>query len=103
MKVTFWGACREVTGSAHLLSTQNSSILLDCGLYQGNRKISREKNSTFSFDTKAITNVLLSHAHIDHSGRIPMLSAKGFKGRVITTRATHDACEYMLRDSGPYP
>ncbi|MFC1692465.1 MBL fold metallo-hydrolase [Candidatus Latescibacterota bacterium] len=100
MKVTFFGACREVTGSNHLVSTQNNCILLDCGLFQGNRKRSREKNKTLSYDTRSITNVLLSHAHIDHSGRIPMLSARGFQGRVITTRATHDACEYMLRDSG---
>jgi len=100
MKVTFFGACREVTGSNHLVTTQHNRILLDCGLFQGNRKRSREKNIAFSYDTGSITNVLLSHAHIDHSGRIPMLSARGFQGRVITTRATHDACEYMLRDSG---
>ena len=100
MKVTFLGACREVTGSAHLITTKNNRILLDCGLFQGNRKKSREKNKTFSYDAGRITNILLSHAHIDHSGRIPFLSAKGFQGRVITTRATHDACEYMLRDSG---
>jgi len=99
MDVTFFGACREVTGSSHLLRTKHNRIMLDCGLFQGNRKKSREKNIDFSFNAGNITNVLLSHAHIDHSGRIPMLSTKGFQGRVITTRATQDACEYMLRDS----
>lgn len=99
MEITFFGACREVTGSSHLITTKHNRIMLDCGLFQGNRKKSRQKNKDFSFNAESITNVLLSHAHIDHSGRIPMLSAKGFQGRVITSRATQDACEYMLRDS----
>jgi metallo-beta-lactamase family protein len=99
MEVTFLGACKEVTGSSHLISTKFDRILLDCGLFQGKRKESREKNKNFSFLADNITNVLLSHAHIDHSGRLPLLSAQGFKGRVITTRATYDACEYMLKDS----
>ncbi len=99
MEVTFFGACREVTGSSHLLTTKHNRILLDCGLFQGKRKESRQKNENFSFNAESITNVLLSHAHIDHSGRIPMLSSKGFMGRVITTRPTRDECGYMLRDS----
>ncbi len=100
MDVTFFGACREVTGSSHVLNTKQNRIMLDCGLFQGNRKKSHQKNEDFPFNAESITNVLLSHAHIDHSGRIPMLSAQGFQGRVITTRATKDACEYMLLDSG---
>jgi len=99
MEITFFGACREVTGSSHLLTTKHNHILLDCGLFQGKRKESRQKNENFSFNAESITNVLLSHAHIDHSGRIPMLSSKGFRGRVIATRPTIGECEYMLRDS----
>ncbi|MFC2076472.1 MBL fold metallo-hydrolase RNA specificity domain-containing protein [candidate division KSB1 bacterium] len=100
MKVTFHGACREVTGSMHLLDANNSRIMLDCGLFQGKRSESREKNKSLPFNPDTITNVLLSHAHIDHSGRLPLLSAKDFSGRVITTRPTHDACGLMLPDSG---
>ncbi|MFC1552401.1 MBL fold metallo-hydrolase RNA specificity domain-containing protein [Candidatus Latescibacterota bacterium] len=100
MKATFYGAVREVTGSSHLLSIGKTRILLDCGLFQGNRKRSAEKNKSFLFDPAQVTNLLLSHAHIDHSGRIPLLCNNGFKGRIITTRPTHDACEFMLRDSG---
>ncbi|MFC1541240.1 MBL fold metallo-hydrolase RNA specificity domain-containing protein [Candidatus Latescibacterota bacterium] len=100
MKATFFGAVREVTGSSHLLTTEQNRILLDCGLFQGNRKRSAEKNKSFLFDPAQITNVLLSHAHIDHSGRIPLLCFDGFNGRIITTRPTHDACDFMLRDSG---
>ena len=99
MKVTFFGACREVTGSSHLLTTKYNKILLDCGMFQGKRKESREKNLRFPFNPGEVSNVLLSHAHIDHSGRLPMLTAKGFSGRIITTRPTRDACGYMLRDS----
>ncbi|GBC59400.1 MBL fold hydrolase [Desulfonema ishimotonii] len=99
MHVTFYGAVREVTGSMHLLSTENDRILLDCGLFQGHRRESNQKNRVLPFDPKIITNMLLSHAHIDHSGRIPMLTRKEFHGRVICTRATADACEYLLPDS----
>jgi len=99
MEITSYGACREVTGSAHLISCNESKVLLDCGLFQGKRKECEKKNRNFPFQPGSITNVLLSHAHIDHSGRIPMLTAQGFKGRIITTRPTQDACDYMLRDS----
>jgi len=99
MEITFIGACREVTGSLHMIATRENRLLLDCGMFQGKRKLSREKNKKFPLDAHSVTNVLLSHAHIDHSGRIPLLTANGFKGRIITTRPTHSACEYMLRDS----
>lgn len=99
MEITFYGACREVTGSMHLVTTRNNRILLDCGLFQGKRKESQKKNEKLPIDADSITNLVLSHAHIDHSGRIPFLSAQGFTGRIITTRATQDACEFMLRDS----
>jgi len=100
MDVTFYGAAGEVTGSMHLLDTGTDRILMDCGMFQGRRKEAQEKNKTFSIDPKTITNMILSHAHIDHSGRIPMLTKHGFTGRVVTTRPTSDALDYMLMDSG---
>jgi metallo-beta-lactamase family protein len=99
MHVTFYGAVREVTGSLHLLGTQTDNVLMDCGLFQGRRKEAAEKNRVLPFDTSIITNMILSHAHIDHSGRIPLLTRKGFSGRIHCTRATTDACLYLLTDS----
>ncbi len=99
MQVTFHGAVRQVTGSMHLLGTANDRILLDCGMFQGRRKESQQKNKTLPVDPATLTNVVLSHAHIDHSGRIPMLTRNAFSGRIITTRATQDACAYLLADS----
>ena len=100
MYLTSYGAAREVTGSMHLLTTGTDWILLDCGMFQGRRKQSNEKNRTMPIDPRIITNVVLSHAHIDHCGRIPILTNLNFHGRVITTRPTVDACDYLLRDSG---
>ena len=88
MYVTFYGAVREVTGSMHLVTTENDRILLDCGLFQGRRKQSAEKNANLPFDPQLITNVILSHAHIDHSGRIPMLTKSNFND--------HDDCSTLL-------
>ena len=99
MHVTFFGAVREVTGSMHMVGTGNDHVLLDCGLYQGRRKETAEKNRVLPFDPTMITNVVLSHAHIDHSGRIPLLSRKGFAGRVMCTRGTADASRLLLADS----
>jgi len=99
MNVTFYGAAREVTGSMHLLTTEENRILLDCGIFQGHRKESEEKNRVLPFDPGILTNLILSHAHIDHSGRIPILTRKDFFGRVICTSATADSCEYLLLDS----
>ncbi|MBN1931821.1 MAG: MBL fold metallo-hydrolase [Desulfobacterales bacterium] len=99
MNITFYGAVREVTGSMHLLSSKNNRILLDCGMFQGRRKESDLKNRTLPFAPEMLTNVVLSHGHIDHSGRIPLLIKNGFKGRIICTRATADACEFLLLDS----
>ena len=99
MNVTFHGAVREVTGSMHLLTTEHDRILLDCGIFQGRRKETREKNTVMPFDPRILTNVVLSHAHIDHSGRIPMLTKHDFTGRIVSTRATASACEYLLLDS----
>ena len=99
MHVTCYGATREVTGSFHTLTTSEDTILLDCGLFQGRRKETEAKNRVFPLDPKILTNMVLSHAHIDHSGRIPMLVKKGFAGRIFSTRATADASAYLLRDS----
>ncbi|MCJ7830250.1 MAG: MBL fold metallo-hydrolase, partial [Desulfobacterales bacterium] len=99
MHLTFYGAVREVTGSMHLLATDTDRVLLDCGMFQGRRKESEVKNQALPFDPRILTNMVLSHAHIDHSGRIPLLTKRNFQGRIFTTRATRDAAEYLLLDS----
>ncbi len=99
MKITFWGAARTVTGSMHLLEVNDTKILLDCGLYQGKRKLSYERNLNFPFDPKEIDVMVLSHAHIDHSGNIPNLVRQGFRGNIYTTHASRDLCAAMLEDS----
>ena len=99
MHVSFYGATREVTGSFHVLATDQDNILLDCGLFQGRRKETEAKNRILAVDPKILTNMVLSHAHIDHSGRIPMLTRSDFNGHVFSTRATAHACEFLLKDS----
>lgn len=99
MKIQFIGAARTVTGSQHLLTINNKKILLECGLFQGRRKDTYEKNKNFSFDPKEIDALILSHAHIDHSGNIPHLVKDGFRGPIYSTSATKDLCEIMLKDS----
>ena len=99
MYVTFYGAVREVTGSMHLLTTDEDRVILDAGLFQGRRKEAAGKNKVIPFDPRMLTNIVLSHAHIDHSGRIPLLVKHKFSGRIICTRATAAASEYLLRDS----
>ncbi|MBV6420017.1 MAG: Ribonuclease [Ignavibacteriaceae bacterium] len=99
MKIQFIGAARTVTGSQHLLTINNKKILLECGLFQGRRKDTYEKNKNFSFDPKEIDALILSHAHIDHSGNIPHLVKDGFRGPIYSTSATKDLCDIMLKDS----
>lgn len=100
MKIQFFGAAQEVTGSKHLITLQNGkTILLDCGMFQGRGKESDKRNRHFGFDPVAISYLFLSHAHIDHSGLIPYLVKEGFKGKIICTRATYDLCRIMLPDS----
>ncbi len=99
MHVSFYGATGEVTGSFHTVVTDRDTTLLDCGLFQGRRKETEAKNRVFPVDPKIFTNMVLSHAHIDHSGRIPMLTRDGFNGHIFCTRATAHACKYLLRDS----
>jgi metallo-beta-lactamase family protein len=99
MKITFWGAAREVTGSRHLLEVNGKKILLDCGMFQGRRKDTEDKNKNFGFDPKELDAVILSHAHIDHSGCLPLLVKQGYKGPIYSTFATRDLCNFMLMDS----
>ena len=97
MKVSFNGACREVTGSCILVESEETKFLVDCGMFQGN---SYNKNlEDFSFDPKEIDFVLLTHAHLDHCGRLPKLFADGFRGRVYTTAPTKDLTEIILLDA----
>jgi len=100
MKLKFCGAAGTTTGSQHLLEINGTRILLDCGLYQGRRDDSYEVNCKFPhFDPKEIDVVILSHAHIDHSGNLPNLCKQGFAGNIYTTFATRDLCQIMLADS----
>ena len=99
MRITFLGAARTTTGSMHLIEACGKRILLDCGLYQGHRKEAFEKNRNLPVDAKKIDYVILSHAHIDHSGNLPQLVKAGFRGRVFARSQTVDLCDVMLRDS----
>ena len=99
MRITFYGAAQTTTGSMHLVEANGKRILLDCGLYQGHRKEAFEKNRNLPVDPKTIDYVVLSHAHIDHSGNLPQLVRQGFRGRVFSRSSTMDLCDIMLRDS----
>lgn len=99
MRLTFVGAAREVTGSAHIVEIGARTILLDCGLFQGRRSEVAAKNRKLPHDVAKLDAVVLSHAHIDHAGRIPFLVAEGYRGSVHCTPATRDLCEVMLADS----
>jgi len=97
--LTFHGAAREVTGSMHLLEADGKRIALDCGLFQGRRAESAGKNQHFPVDPRSMHAVVLSHAHIDHTGRLPLLCRSGFEGSIHATPATRDLCAVMLADS----
>ncbi len=100
MKIKFCGAATGVTGSCHLLSTENHKILLDCGQFQGGKAQDALNEEPFPFDPAEIECVVLSHAHIDHCGRLPLLVKRGFRGAIYCTDATADLLEVMLKDSG---
>lgn len=100
MKIEFFGAARTVTGSKHLITLEDGKkILLDCGMFQGMGKETDPLNRHFGFEPSEISAIVLSHAHIDHSGLIPRLVNEGFKGKIYCTEATYDLCEIMLHDS----
>ena len=99
MQLTFLGAAGEVTGSQHLLETEQHRVLLDCGFFQGRRSETRKKNEKFHCDPGDLDAVILSHAHIDHSGNLPGLYKAGFRGPIFCTEATADVAAIMLRDS----
>lgn len=100
MRITFYGAARTVTGSQHLIEVNDQRILLDCGLYQGRRADAYERNLNLPYDADKVDIMVLSHAHIDHSGNIPNLIKRGFRGDIVCTYATRDLCSTMLLDSG---
>ncbi|MFL5401858.1 MAG: MBL fold metallo-hydrolase RNA specificity domain-containing protein [Gemmatimonadales bacterium] len=99
MRLTFWGAAGQVTGSMHLLEAAGARILLDAGLFQGRRAEAHSLNARLPFDARRIDGVVLSHAHIDHSGRLPLLLKEGFHGPVYCTSATRDLTAVMLADA----
>lgn len=99
MKIQFLGATKVVTGSSILITSNKYKILLDCGLFQGSEDLETLNKDNFPFNPSEIDFLLLSHSHIDHSGRIPKLVKEGFKGRILCTKATKDLCEIMLVDS----
>jgi len=99
MKIRFYGAARTVTGSQHLIEINGQNLLLDCGIYQGRRKDFYERNRSFAFDPHKIDAVILSHAHIDHSGNLPNLVKQGYRQPIFTTPPTAELTAIMLRDS----
>jgi metallo-beta-lactamase family protein len=99
LKLSFHGADRDVTGSCHLLECAGKRVLVDCGLYQGGRDVAEENSSDFGFDPAGIDFVLLTHAHLDHCGRLPLLSKRGFHGEIISTAATRELARLVMLDS----
>jgi metallo-beta-lactamase family protein len=99
MRISFHGAAGHVTGSCHLVSSAGRKILIDCGMYQGGRELEEENADPFGFDPATIDVLLLTHAHLDHCGRIPLLVKRGFKGEIICTSATRDLARLVLLDS----
>ena len=99
MEIEFSGAAREVTGSCHILRVAGRTVLLDCGMFQGRRREAAEKNARLPLDVDEIDAVVLSHAHIDHSGRLPLLVGRGYERTIWATNATRDLCALMLADS----
>lgn len=99
MKLSFHGADQEVTGSCHLVECGGTRILIDCGMYQGGREVNEDNNGPLGFDPSTIDYLLLTHAHLDHCGRIPLLVRRGFKGEIITTAATRELAKLVMLDA----
>ncbi|MBV8380823.1 MAG: MBL fold metallo-hydrolase [Paucibacter sp.] len=99
MKISFHGADREVTGSCHLVEAEGLRVLVDCGLYQGGRELDEENEADFGFDPGSIDILLLTHAHLDHCGRIPLLVKRGFDGEIIATAATRELARIVMLDA----
>ena len=99
MELSFHGADREVTGSCHLLECNGTRVLIDCGMFQGGHELDEENRRPFGFDPATIDLLLLTHAHLDHCGRIPLLVKQGFRGRIVTTAATRDLAKLVLLDA----
>jgi metallo-beta-lactamase family protein len=99
MKITFHGAAQGVTGSCHLLECAGKRILVDCGFYQGGRELEEDNADEFGFDAASIDYLLLTHAHLDHCGRIPLLVSRGFKGEIITTSASQELARLIMLDA----
>src|SRR5207244_3656247 len=99
LRVTFFGAALEVTGSMHLLDADGIQIALDCGMFQGKRDEAASKNKAFPIDPKGLRAVILSHAHVDHCGRLPLLVRQGFAGAIYATPATRDLAALLMADS----
>src|SRR5512147_309247 len=100
VRINFHGAAQTVTGSQHLLEINGHRLLLDCGLYQGKRSETYERNLNFAHDPRKVDALILSHAHIDHAGNIPNLVKNGYEGPIYATRATVDLATIMIADSG---
>ena len=98
-KIIFYGAARQVTGSNHIIESNGYKVMLDCGMQQGKRKESYERNKNFPYNPGEVNDCILTHAHIDHSGNVPTAMVRGFDGKVYSTYATRDLCELMLPDS----
>ena len=99
MKISFHGAAQGVTGSCHLLQCSGQRILVDCGLYQGSRELVEDNANDFGFDPATIDYLLLTHAHLDHCGRIPLLASRGFRGEIITTAASRELARLVMMDA----
>src|SRR5690349_18737610 len=100
MRIQFCGADRTVTGSCHLIESNGVRVLLDCGMYQGPRDIARERNQQLPDDPRALDAVILSHGHLDHCGKLPVLTKAGFAGPIYCTPATAEVARIVLEDAG---
>ena len=102
MKLSFHGADRSVTGSCHMVECAGKRILIDCGLHQGRRELSEKNSQPFGFDPASIDYVLLTHAHLDHCGRLPLLAKRGFRGEIITTAASRELARLVMLDAARF-